>query len=416
MGPSDRRTGAIADNGPAPAGGAGARLRVALLMSAESFEGFVEGALGIGRDEYLEDYRNDFSWDYARALRAQGVDLLIYWPSWQHSGAHVTSDGYTVRFLPAGRLYRGVWGRLPVLRRTPPGRYLAEVAHAAGLMPELRRAMAEDRAELLYVQEYWSGRFDLLALRLGRPVAGADHGGTARRQLKLLKRRAFARAAFVTSQSREERGIVARWGAEAVLMPNAVDERFWTPDPEAVDAGAPSVLTVARLDDEQKRISDLIAALVRLPPAWHLDVVGTGDDEAMLRAVAGELGVEQRVRFRGFVADRRVLRDLYRRCAAFALPSSREATTIAVLESMACGAPPVVSTIPAFDELITDGVNGLRVRVGDPDALAQAVQAAFRRRAELGAEARRTVEARYGSENLGRRLGELMRSAAAGSS
>jgi glycosyltransferase involved in cell wall biosynthesis len=64
---------------------------------------------------------------------------------------------------------------------------------------------------------------------------------------------------------------------------------------------------------------------------------------------------------------------LLARADLFVLSTTGEVSSIATLEAFASGTPVVVSDIPAFDEMLTDGVEGLRAAPGDPAALAEAI-------------------------------------------
>jgi glycosyltransferase involved in cell wall biosynthesis len=79
----------------------------------------------------------------------------------------------------------------------------------------------------------------------------------------------------------------------------------------------------------------------------------------------------------------------------FVLPSHDEGLPMALLEAMAWGLVPVVSTAGAMGEVVRDGANGLIVRAGDPAD----IEAALRRvvsddalRAELSQAARADAE------------------------
>jgi len=54
----------------------------------------------------------------------------------------------------------------------------------------------------------------------------------------------------------------------------------------------------------------------------------------------------------------------------FVLSTRSEVFSVSTLEAMAAGLPVVVSDIPAFDEMFTDGVEGRKVPPADPQALA----------------------------------------------
>ena len=386
------------------------RVRVALLVAPSSFESFYVSHLCLDRRRYVHEYRNDFVWFYTDGLRAHNVEVLAYIPSGQERGLDEAPDGFRVRFLPLPPVWRPLEPGIR-LAVTPVERYLLEALQGRLLLPELRRGLAADGIDLLYMQEYWTGRFDVLSSAAPVPVVAGEHGGSGGLHVHLFKRRALSRAAAITVQSTAEQQRLERYGRAAELITNSVDAGFFTPDP-AVDR-PPRALAVGRLEDGQKCISDLISAVARLPEQWGLDIVGTGPDEAALRAAAERAGLGDRVRFHGFVGSREELRALLRAAGVFALPSDWEAVNLALLEAMACGAPAVVTPLGPLRDVIDDGVNGLFVPHGSPERLAEAIAGAYEDRERLGAAARRTIEERYDRKRTMARLAALLRSAAA---
>jgi glycosyltransferase involved in cell wall biosynthesis len=384
------------------------RTRVALLVSPASFEGFYAGQLGLDRRSYVDEYRNDFVWTYAEALRPHGVDVVAYIPAHDEDGYERAADGFEVRFLRLPRFWRALEPGIR-LSRTPVERYALEAVEAAALLPVLRRGLAADGIDVLYVQEYWTGRFDVLARRSPLPVVAGEHGGSGGVHVHAFKRGALARAAAITVQSTAEQRRLERYGRAAELITNGIDSGYFTP---GASERPPRALAVARLSDGQKRISDLIGAIARLPEPWALDVVGSGPDEQPLRDLARGLGCAGRGWLHGWGGARDELRELYRRCGVFALPSTWEAVTLALLEAMACGAAPVVTPLRPFLDVIDDGVNGLFVPPRSPERLAAAMAAAYADRERLGAAARRTVEERYDRADTTARLARTLRAAA----
>ena len=200
-----------------------------LLLSTSYFEDFYGSSLGLSRQEYLVDYRNDWSWAWCRMLAPAGVECSIYVPTIAEGESVTTPDGRDVRFLPLGRRVLAVAARVPVLNRTPVGRYIGQAANAAALLAPLRESLTADRVDVLIVQEYWTARFDVLAGRLGVPVVAVDQGVPDRREIKLFKRRAFGRCSGVVVQTMSEAAKVARFGGEPVRIPNAVDTDTFSP-------------------------------------------------------------------------------------------------------------------------------------------------------------------------------------------
>jgi glycosyltransferase involved in cell wall biosynthesis len=139
-------------------------------------------------------------------------------------------------------------------------------------------------------------------------------------------------------------------------------------DSAAPRSDAPDILFAGRLIDD-KRVDRLIEAVARVAarlPAVTCSVVGEGPERGRHEALAKALGLEERVRFLGFLPESE-LYGLMKGAKAFVLPSVREGFGLAVIEAQACGAVPVVVRAPynAAVGLVESGRDGL---ICDPDA------------------------------------------------
>ncbi len=380
--------------------------RVAVFTSCDSFEGFYGGTFGLDRETFLKSYRNDFVWEYSEGLRRCGHEVVIYILSYGPPELREINEGLSVRFIPLPRWLRAVDSFLWRLRGLKYGPSLRDRTAYMAYSEALRDAIAEDRIEILYHQEIWTSRFDVVVEKSDVPVVGADHGAVFQDWMESAKRKSFKRAAGVICQSQTGLERAHSFGADAVLMSNGVDTTFFVP-PESPGLRQKTVLAVGRLVEEQKRFSDLLHAMQSLPD-FKLILVGSGPDEARLRKLTADLGLSERVRLLGFVSDRNELRRLYQECGVFVSTSNWEAVALVLLEAMSCAAPVVATRIPSFEDLLTDDEDGLLVPVGAPTALAQAILAAYERQERLGANARHTVETRYASGVLYRRLSDLI--------
>lgn len=97
------------------------------------------------------------------------------------------------------------------------------------------------------------------------------------------------------------------------------------------------------------------------------------------------------------------------------LPSYREGLPRSLLEAASMGRPLVTTDVPGCREVVTEGVNGFRVPVRDPAALAQAIERLIvdrRMLQEMGKKSRQMVEARFDEriviERTLRAYGELV--------
>jgi glycosyltransferase involved in cell wall biosynthesis len=126
------------------------------------------------------------------------------------------------------------------------------------------------------------------------------------------------------------------------------------------------ILFVGRLDRE-KRVDELLRALVGLPEA-RLEVVGDGAERAAWHRLAADLGVADRVDWRGFVSEEELVA-AYRRCAVFCMPGVAELQSLVTLEAMAAGKPVVAADAMALPHLVRPGRNGWLFPPGDVPAL-----------------------------------------------
>src|SRR5207248_1149017 len=125
----------------------------------------------------------------------------------------------------------------------------------------------------------------------------------------------------------------------------------------------------------QKGQRHLIAAmplLVERVPRAHAVIAGGGDLEDYLRDLALEVGVPDRVHVLG---PRRDVPALMHAIDVFAMPSIWEGFGLVLLEAMAAGRPIVASRVATIPEVVEDGVTGLLVPAGDPQALSDALAA-----------------------------------------
>lgn len=163
----------------------------------------------------------------------------------------------------------------------------------------------------------------------------------------------------------------------------------------------------------QKNQRLLLDAMARLDGDAELWLLGRGALEPPLRAHAERLGIANRVRWLGHVANPF---PLFRQADVCALCSDYEGLPNVIIEAMACGTP-VVSTRCSFGppELLTDGVEGRLVPVGDADALAGALAEAAdpSRRNAWGRAARNRVVRQFAVDEVVRQYETLFEETAA---
>jgi phosphatidylinositol alpha-1,6-mannosyltransferase len=158
--------------------------------------------------------------------------------------------------------------------------------------------------------------------------------------------------------------------ARISLVPNGVDLEAFPPGQPVPDEGPLRLLCVARLI-ERKGQHHLIEAAKQLADGGTevtLELVGTGDAATEYQAQVQGLGLEDRVRFVGYVPREEIARH-YATAHVFVMPSYNEGMSVATLEAMAAGLPVIVTRTGGTAELVEEGVNGFTFDWGDVDSL-----------------------------------------------
>lgn len=134
----------------------------------------------------------------------------------------------------------------------------------------------------------------------------------------------------------------------------------------------PVVLGIGRFV-AQKDFSTLIGAFAKVRevrPA-RLMMLGNGREENKLKALAGELGIEEDVAWVGFVDNPFAY---MKQGAVFVLSSAWEGLPTVLIEALAVGIPVVATDCPSGPVEILDGGNyGELVPVGDVDGICQGI-------------------------------------------
>ena len=167
---------------------------------------------------------------------------------------------------------------------------------------------------------------------------------------------------------------------------------------------APAIATVGALIP-RKGQALVIEALASLPGV-HYWLAGTGDEEGRYRALAERLGVADRVRFMGPVANAD-LPQLYRAADVVVMPSISEGLANAWVEALACGTPIVISDAGGAAELVTSPAAG-RIVDRSPEAIADAVRAILAAPPSQ-TDVAATLAGRFDWDRNGRELAEHLR-------
>jgi glycosyltransferase involved in cell wall biosynthesis len=168
------------------------------------------------------------------------------------------------------------------------------------------------------------------------------------------------------------RGVFAAAGLEAFVVPNICDLGRYPFRPR-FDA-VPRVIVARHLEKNYNVACSLRAfALVReRHPEATLVVLGGGPEEAMLKALAEELGMADAVTFTGYV-DNANVPAYFERSTIFLNSSNVDNMPISILEAFAAGLPVVSTNAGGIPVLVDQGRSGLLAQREDHAGLAAAI-------------------------------------------
>lgn len=132
-----------------------------------------------------------------------------------------------------------------------------------------------------------------------------------------------------------------------------------------------NICYVGRLDPPKKldTLIDVFYHLQKRLPDYHLCIAGEGSLKNMMMERARKYGILEKINFLG-VLDRRKVGLLFRASELNFLLTRFEGTSCALLESLACGTPSVVSDVADHKDIIQNGENGYVVNGETPQQIA----------------------------------------------
>lgn len=289
---------------------------------------------------------------------------------------YLRGTGYPVSFVPVNpRFPRALrWcRRLPVLRTA---------LNEALYVPSLRR-LRDAEVVHVYSASYWSFLLApmpamLAARRYGKRVILNYHSGEADDHLQHwgpLVHPLLRLADEIVVPSLYLQQVFERHGYRTRVVHNVVDVdafRFHERDPLR-----PRWLSLRSFQDHY-RVDVVLRAFARFRernPSATLTVAGYGPGEARLKALARTLG-ESRIHFVGRVEPPQVPA-LFDAADIFINAAEVDNQPVSILEAFAAGLPVVSTGVGDISSMLRGGAAGVIVPCGNPDAMADAVQALF---------------------------------------
>ena len=302
--------------------------------------------------------------------------------------------GCTIKFLPSSLFHRWLWRKFYLtnsdwwrrhahnLFRT----YATIASYVATISLPFIKALWLNRPDVIFVQDYATGRFDILlfiAEMLNIPLLAFHSGSRPEAYLgRVMKRWTIPRADWLFPSGRNELEMLAnRYRVSrnrlGIIRPPIDPEVFRPLDRTSacrslnLDPSRRYILFVGRLDDKVKRVSSIIQTFSHFTekhPDVDFLIVGDGEDGVSLRRM-GETEAPGRVRFLDWISSIEIKVAVYNVAECLCLISWREASPAVISEAFACGTPVLASQVGGIEDLVKEGKTGWLVKAGDDEAL-----------------------------------------------
>jgi glycosyltransferase involved in cell wall biosynthesis len=268
----------------------------------------------------------------------------------------------------------------------------------------LAGVLADEDADLLHVHTYRSHTLGVrTAHRAGVPLLRTEHGVDHYRDLSCAIGRKWTlrRTDRVVAVSDFVRQVVVNYLGEisdrTEVVLNGVDVGRFEAEPPKTSG--PFTFGVLGRIEPVKQFHLAVRAMVQVPDA-KLVVVGDGSQRRALEEMSRGLGLEERVRFSGYLDDPR---PAVRACDVLINCSRIEACSVAILEAMSMARPVIAFATGGNSELIENGRTGWLVTDKSAEGLAtimREVSASRDRTAILGQNARARVVTQLSLERM----------------
>ena len=169
------------------------------------------------------------------------------------------------------------------------------------------------------------------------------------------------------------------------------------------------VASVSRLV-KKNGLQFLIQAMEHLPNHAHLIVIGSGEDEHILRAGSSAFGVSDRVHFLGEKTHDDIPRYLWG-SDIFCRPSLSEGLGNVFLEAMAAEIPVIATPVGGIPDFLRNKETGVFCQPGDPHSIADAIHSVARmphdEKIQMEKKARQLVESQFAWDDIALSLRRL---------
>jgi glycosyltransferase involved in cell wall biosynthesis len=197
----------------------------------------------------------------------------------------------------------------------------------------------------------------------------------------------YARAALVIFLSKHnyqlaERQLAWRFPhAETIMNPlrEKVPDALAWPDEAGGQMRFAEVARLEVVDKQQDHLLEALSTDAWKSRNWKLTFYGAGEDEVHIRRLINFYGLQSKVEIGGFVSS---FHEIWANNHLHILPSRREGMPLALIESMACGRPALVTMAGGSPELVDQDISGFICPGMHPEVLNKTLERAWEKRGQ----------------------------------
>jgi len=369
------------------------RLSIAFFDYPDVFEDFYPH-YGVDQKTFATNWHNTANHGWIKIIQETIGDITWYVLSLKPELKEFRHQkvGCKIKFIASSWIHRKLWSLfyLPrsAWRLKRFYRFYATIAsYAAILSCPLIKALKRDKPDVIFVQDYASGKYDMLVIfaKLQNiPLITFHSGSTPEKYLgKFLRRFTISKADWIFPSGQKELKMLEKkfnvspeW-MNIIRPPINVDvfkpiEREKACEITKLGFEKRYWIFVGRLD-VVKRISSIIEAFSIIAKDFsniELLIVGVGSEEKKLKQQVHET-IPNRVHFLGWISNDEEKALLYNASECLILASWREASPAVIGEAFACGIPVASSDVGTISDLVKPQFSGWLFPAGDDQAMLQ---------------------------------------------
>ena len=214
----------------------------------------------------------------------------------------------------------------------------------------------------------------------------------------------FKKADYIWSTSKDmAREIKLYTNKDIHITPFGVDTSIFKPNRKIKNKRL--IIGTVKALSKIYGINYLIRAFAILKEKYkdiELHIAGKGEQERELKQLCVDLGINNDVKFLGFLESPYLVAQTFNTFDIAVFPSLSESFGVAAIEAQACGVPVIVTKVGGLPEVVEENKTGLIIEKGNIEELVMAIEYLIlneEKRIEMGKSGRKFVLDNYDIEN-----------------